>query len=49
MIVAVVMSSVLELDDRLAVIDEDEMSVIGTVVPGVVKAANAMSGVTHVE
>ncbi len=49
-IVVVVMSSVvLEPDDGLAIMDEAETSVIGTAVPGVVKAATAISGVTRVE
>ncbi len=48
-IVVMVMSSVSELDDGLSVMDETETSVIGTIVPGVVKAASAMSGVMVVE
>lgn len=49
MIVVVVVSSVLELNDGLAVMDEAKTSVMGAVEPGVVKAATAMSGMTDFE
>ncbi len=49
MIVIAVMSSVLEFGDGVAETDEAKTSVITIIVPGVVKAATVMSGVTGFE
>ncbi len=48
-IVTMVMSSALEFGDEVAVMGEAKTSVIAAIVPGVVKAATAMSGVTGFE